>query len=99
MPTPDSRRHMQTLQWVKTWAIPAASALVVSTGAYWRFEFRVSQMEKEIHELREIVERRSAFGPDGFLDPAIRSGLNLTIRAETRDCVTRDELRRALERR
>lgn len=59
----------------------------VGVGAYFEARMAIRDNTREIKELRVALDGfvardldRSAFGPDGFLDPKIRAGLEANIR-------------------
>src|SRR5262245_46800585 len=74
-------------------------------GVAYHIEGRIAVLEERLGVARKLLEEnfeadraRRAFGPGGFSDGGIRSGLDSTIRAETQHLLPREEFQRALER-
>lgn len=86
-------------EWIRDWAKPAAAALCVAVGLYYRIQWDLSEIKEHgmvnharlIEETRAELQRKSHFGPDGFSDPGIALGLNAHIDRRTAGFYTRQE--------
>jgi hypothetical protein len=79
---------------LKNWGVPIATALIVSTTSWVRVEIAATDAKRKLEELGNRIDRVTAIGSDGFLDPQIHLGVDTHIHCESRDFLRISEWKR-----